>query len=297
MKYFLTVASFALTLQACGSGSIASLNNASEPEPEIGELVAINSVLSLSGSTSESSLQLTVKAEPPAGSSAGGAAPAPAPVKEPAKALVELAKSVRVTFEPQNAASAAGKKLAEKVVLEQDFPADVNSTEVIENKSTIKLRHAVKYNVLVEQLRDGKVLQETKVEFLFKRKDSSGIKISTSQRSGVTLRNGKGENNVLRECPAGQFMSGIGFNEIPICRNIPVASAIAGAAEDKPAAPVCTDPATGQECKQPEPATPPMAACEPASGQPCKQPEAAESCPDKKAADAKTQREKTIARR
>lgn len=125
-----------------------------------------------------------MKAEPPAGAAAGGSAPVAG--AEPPKAAVELAKSVRVTFEPQDASGAAGKKLAEKVVLEQDFPADANSSEVIENKSKIKLRHAVKYNVLVEQLRDGKVLQETKVDFMFKKKDSSGIKISTSQRSGVT---------------------------------------------------------------------------------------------------------------
>lgn len=291
MKHFLTVVSFALALQACGSGSIVSLNNATDSVPENGELVAINSVLSLSGSTSESSLQLMVKAEPSAGGSAGGAVAAPAPGAEPSKASVELAKSVRVTFEPQNAASAEGKKLAEKVVLEQDFPADINSTEVIENKSTIKLRHAVKYNVLVEQLRDGKVLQETKVEFLFKRKESSGIKISTSQRSGVTLRNGKGENNVLRECPAGQFMSGIGFNEIPICRAITAAGA--GAAGVKPNAAVCADP----DCKQLAPAAPSITACDLASGQICKQPEAAEPCPDKKAADAIPASEKKIAQR
>ena len=119
--------------------------------------------------------------------------------------------------------------------MEQDFPKDVGA-EAISKKSELKLQHDRTYNVLIEQLKADKVLQTTEVNFHFRKKGSGAIKLATSQRSGVSLRYGQGDARVLRECPAGKFMSGIGFNEIPICRaSAPAAAASASSPGSSPA--------------------------------------------------------------
>jgi hypothetical protein len=275
MKNLVALSCFAVALQACGSNPMVSDTDLVIDEPTSGTLVSVSTeVTTVSnadvdtglgllnllptvdrclGKTSESAANSTASKVSSSASASGsvgaasvmgGAAAGSNLVKGPdggaiasvAAASTEIPTSVRVTFNLKADAAAAGSA-TEKLILEQDFPKDV-AAESINKKSELKLRHDRTYNVLIEQLKADKVLQTTEVNFHFRKKGSGAIKLATSQRSGVSLRYGQGDAKVLRECPAGKFMSGIGFNEIPICRaSAPAATTSASSASGSSPAP------------------------------------------------------------
>ncbi|MFZ9521585.1 MAG: hypothetical protein ACO3A4_14010 [Silvanigrellaceae bacterium] len=265
MKSLLAFALFAVGLQACGSRPMVDAVQFDENEPAIGSLVAVSTeVTTATNADNDSELGL-IKSVATALSGLSGAAavsgkvdvkatgaatPAAqidvSAVTSVAAASTEIPTSARVTFTLKSAAGAASAA-SEKLVLEQEFPKDVGAA-AINKKSELKLQHGKTYSVLIEQLKADKVLQTTEVTFHFRKKGSGAIKLATSQRSGVSLRYGKGDENVLRECPAGKFMSGIGFNEIPICRvSAPAASASASGSS------AGSNPAPQQPAPQPAP--------------------------------------------
>jgi hypothetical protein len=230
MKGFIGLSFALIVAQGCGQLTLTEQNEANKfsvesVSPNKNELVIVDSFLSLKAAGDEEAL----KADTPA---ADKAATDKAAADEAAKAeaIKKLAGTkissemekptlARVTFELLPDPEAAEKSLSEKVVLEEKFPEDVSKGS-IEAKAALKLRQGRSYKVVVEQLKDMKVLQTTALKFEFKKKSKQKLELATSQLSGVMLRYGKGSNEVMRECPAGQFMSGVGFNEIPICRAV-----------------------------------------------------------------------------
>lgn len=242
MKALISLSLAALVAQACGHQatiSEAELTSslAATRTPEKNELVEVESTLSLSPAADVEQ----PKDGAPADASKPAIAMSPDKLSQlKASSALEKPTSARVTFELMPEKNEAAKALSEKIVLEEKFPADV-SAAAIESVSKLKLKHSRSYKVVVEQLKDTKVLQTTTLQFDFTKKRNQGIKIATSQTSGVSLRYGKGDKEVMRECPAGQFMSGIGFNEIPICRV--VESSISMPAPAKAAEPNAANPA------------------------------------------------------
>jgi hypothetical protein len=222
LKSIFSLTAFALIIQACGS---QPLINEQSVQANIGGVEPIkNQVFEI-----DSSLSLAAAADP-VNSSVAKSEPAGADIARvlagvKISSALAVPTSVRVSFELVPEKEEKDAALKEKIIIEKNFPSDIEKSEIAESKSKLKLRHDRSYKVLVEQLKEGKVLQTTSLDLKFKHKRGETLKLATSQKSGVTLRYGKKDDEVMRECPAGQFMSGIGFKDIPICRAVESSSA------------------------------------------------------------------------
>ncbi|MBM3383294.1 MAG: hypothetical protein FJY29_12790 [Betaproteobacteria bacterium] len=245
MKSFLSLSLALIVAQGCGQLSLSAESDANRISsdtriPEKNEMVSVDSQLDLKAAGDEKAAEAVE-----AGSEKAPEASVSADADKKLAALkvssaAEKPSLARVTFQLLPEAGVADKSLSEKVVLEEKFPADVGAAS-IQSKSSLKLRQERSYKVTVEQIKDAKVLQTTTLTFEFKRKSRQKLEIATSQLSGVMLRYGKSSSEVLRECPAGQFMSGIGFNDIPICRVVEASVAPVEAAKKATPAVIAPD--------------------------------------------------------